>query len=421
MRMWQQNVVSISAPEAEGVTDLVVQDAILLAAAVGLGLLAYFVVRKIISAVLNRIVARSQNQFDDLLVEHGVFRRLSHLLPALILYWAGKSLVLPAAAESIERLSIVYMIFAGQLAANAMLNAVADFYRRSQAAAGRPIKGYVQTVQLLLFLVAIIFTIATLMERSPWKLLSGLGAVSAILLLVFKDSIMGLVASVQISAYDMVKQGDWIEMPKYGADGDVVDVSLHTVKVQNWDKTITTIPTQALITDSFKNWRGMSESGGRRIKRALYIDMNSIRFCTDEMLDRFEKVHALADYIRSRRREVAEYNQERNVDRSILANGRNLTNIGCFRAYILLYLKSHPKIHSGMTLLVRQLAPAGQGLPIEIYCFTNDIQWAVYEDIQADLFDHLLAALPEFDLRVYQSPAGADVRELSARASVQTS
>jgi miniconductance mechanosensitive channel len=238
-------------------------------------------------------------------------------------------------------------------------------------------------------------------------------------LLVFKDSILGLVASVQLSSNDMVRIGDWIEMPKYGADGDVIDVTLHTVKVQNWDKTITTIPAYSLISNSFKNWRGMTESGGRRIKRAIYIDMASIKFCTKEMLNRFEKFQLISEYIKSKRKEIARYNKEHNIDTSELINGRNLTNVGSFRAYVAAYLHNHPKIHRGLTFLVRHLSPGENGLPIEIYVFSNDQVWANYEAIQADIFDHILGVVPLFDLAFSSTRPAATSRPWLRLSTIQ--
>jgi miniconductance mechanosensitive channel len=259
----------------------------------------------------------------------------------------------------------------------------------------------------VLAVLTVVLIISRLLDKSPWALLSGIGALTAVIMLVFKDSILGFVASVQLTTNDMVRRGDWIEMPKYGADGDVIEVSLNTVKVQNWDKTISTIPTYQLMQDTFKNWRGMSESGGRRIKRALYIDMNSIAFCDEEMLRRFEKIELLKDYLHEKRHEVAATN-EGIGDPDMPTNLRRLTNVGTFRAYVVAYLRAHPKIHKDMTFLVRQLPPNDTGLPIEIYVFSNDQDWARYEAIQADLFDHFLAVLPEFGLRVFQLPSGAD-------------
>jgi miniconductance mechanosensitive channel len=323
----------------------------------------------------------------------------------------------PPAQDTIQRLSLVYMILAGLFAFNSFLNAVVDIYNTFEIAREKPIKGYVQISMIIISIFGGIFALSTLLNRSPWPLLSGLGAMTAILLLIFKDSILGLVASIQLSVNDMVRIGDWIEMPKFNADGDVIDVSLHTVKVRNWDKTITTIPAYALIADSFKNWRGMSESGGRRIKRAINIDMTSVKFCTPEMLDRYEKFQLLTDHVRSKRKEIVKYNAAHSIDTSELINGRNLTNIGTFRNYLVAYLRHHPKIHNDMTFLIRQLPPREHGLPIEVYVFSNDQAWANYEDIQADIFDHILAVLPEFDLRVFQQPSGSDVRALADMVS----
>jgi miniconductance mechanosensitive channel len=268
-------------------------------------------------------------------------------------------------------------------------------------------------VKLIIYLVGVIFVISLLIGRTPIYLFSGLGAMTAVLMLIFKDAILGFVAGIQLTANKMVTPGDWIQMPKYGADGDVIEVALTTVKVRNWDKTITTIPTYALISDSFKNWRGMRESGGRRIKRAINIDMNTIRLCTPEMLERFRRIQYISDYIDRKQKEVKEYNREHGVDDTSSVNGRRLTNIGTFRAYVIAYLKNHPMVRQDMTFLVRQLAPTEHGLPIEVYVFCKDIVWANYEAIQADIFDHFLAVVPEFDLRVYQSPAGSDFSRLT--------
>jgi miniconductance mechanosensitive channel len=270
----------------------------------------------------------------------------------------------------------------------------------------------VQLVQIVVWIVGGLLIVATVLDRSPLLLLSGFGAMTAILLLVFKDTILSLVASVQLTAQDMVRVGDWIEMPQSGADGDVVDVQLHTVKVQNWDKTITTIPTHRLITDSFKNWRGMSQSGARRIKRAILIDVSSIRFQTQDEINHFTRFALLKDYVKNKEQELSDYNAGLATEVDAEVNRRRLTNVGTFRAYAFNYLKNHPRIHKGMTLMVRQLSPGPEGLPLEIYCFTSTTEWAVYEDIQSDIFDHLLAIVPEFGLRLYQKPAGSDLANL---------
>lgn len=419
-RTWDQAGVTDMVNALEGwLTDLgmeapwpnFVSWAVAVMAVMLLALGSNLVARRILLAGISYFIRRTRTTWDDALLRRNVFTRLSHLAPALVLYIAAP--LFPPIQDTVQRLSMVYMILTGLFAFNGFLNAVVDIYNTFEISREKPIKGYVQIATIIISIFVGIFALATLLNRSPWPLLSGLGAMTAILLLIFKDSILGLVASIQLSFNDMVRIGDWIEMPRYGADGDVVDVSLHTVKVQNWDKTITTIPAYAMISDSFKNWRGMSESGGRRIKRAVNIDMNSITFCTPEMLDRYEKFQLIADYIRSRRAEIAEYNVAHNVDTSELINGRNLTNIGTFRAYLIAYLRQHPKIHQDMTFLIRQLPPGEFGLPIEVYVFSNDQKWARYESIQADIFDHILAVLPLFDLRIFQNPTGDDFRSFA--------
>ncbi|MDP7294839.1 MAG: mechanosensitive ion channel, partial [Vicinamibacterales bacterium] len=274
-----------------------------------------------------------------------------------------------------------------------------------------PLTSFVQIIKLTIYCVSAIAALSLVLGKSPVLLLSGLGAMTAVLMLVFKDPILGFVGGVQLSVNRMVAPGDWIEMPKYGADGDVMEVGLTSVKVRNWDKTITTIPTYALISESFKNWRGMSESGGRRIKRAIQIDTTSIRFCDDESLARFSKIRHMGSYIERKRQEIADWNAEHDADDTRPSNLRRLTNVGTFRAYIVAYLRHHPLIHQEMTFLVRQLESGAQGLPIEIYVFSRDTDWVRYEDLQSDIFDHIMAIAPEFDLRVYQSPSGGDLQD----------
>lgn len=276
-----------------------------------------------------------------------------------------------------------------------------------------PLRGLLQTVKLVASILTTILAVSLLMDKSPLILLSGLGALSAVLLLVFKDPILGLVAGIQLSANNMLAVGDWLEMPKYGADGDVVDIALTTVKVRNWDKTITTIPTYALISDSFKNWRGMSEAGGRRIKRSIHVEMSSVCFLSKEQLGELKKAQLLSDYIASTITEIEKENIDKKADMTVIQNGRRMTNVGTFRKYLVSYLKNHPKIHQGMTLIVRQLEPTTYGLPIEIYAFTNTTSWNAYEDIQSDIFDHIIAVLPAFSLRVHESPTGNDIRLLA--------
>jgi miniconductance mechanosensitive channel len=294
----------------------------------------------------------------------------------------------------------------------ATLNAANDIYESNPQARQRPIKGFIQLLQLAVVILGGLLFISALLDQSPVLLLSGFGAMTAVLLLVFKDTLLSLVASVQLTAQDMVRVGDWIEVPQFGADGDVVDVELHTIKVQNWDKTITTIPTHRLISDSFKNWRGMSTAGGRRIKRALYLDASSIHFMGADELQRCKRFRLLDEYLAGKEDELGVHNRKMGSDPTTnpdaVVNLRRLTNIGTFRAYAWRYLKQHPNIRQDMTLLVRQLAPSPQGIPIELYCFTTTTAWGEYEDIQADIFDHLLAIVSEFGLRLFQQPAGTE-------------
>ena len=372
------------------------------------------IAKRVVVAAVRAIARRSELTWDDALVSHKVFDRLVQVVPALIMY-IGVPFVpgLPeAAARLIRNVSMGYMVLMLTLALTAALSAANTIYSASPIAKDRPLKGFVQLIQIAVWIFGGVLIVSAVLERSPLLLLSGFGAMTAILLLVFKDTILSLVASVQLTAQDMVRVGDWIEMPQFGADGDVVDVQLHTVKIQNWDKTITTIPTHRLITDSFKNWRGMSQSGGRRIKRSISIDVSSIRFQTEDEVEHFTRFALLKDYIVSINRELTGYNAalERDVDADV--NRRRLTNIGTFRAYMYNYLKNHPKIRKDMTLIVRQLSAGTEGLPLEIYCFTNTTAWADYEGIQSDIFDHLLAIVAEFGLRLFQKPAGSDLVNL---------
>lgn len=371
------------------------------------------VARHYILTGIRRLVAATPFTWDDLLVEHGVFDRLAHVAPALVVYYGiGAVPGIPqGVAELVARGAVAVLVLVGVMAMGDMLDAANEVYVRVHPdALSRPIKGYVQVAKLLVFLVAGILVVAILVNRSPLFFLSGLGALTAVLLLVFRDTILSFVASLQIASNDMLRVGDWIEMPKYGADGDVVDIALHTVKVQNWDRTITSIPTYRFIEDSFRNWRGMTESGGRRIKRAIHLDAGTVRFLGEEELDGLERHELLKGYLPARRREIAEWNSRPRRD-GVVPAVRRLTNLGTFRAYVEAYLRAHPKVHQEMTLLVRQLAPGAEGIPLEVYCFTNDIRWGAYEGIQGDIFDHLFSVLPTFGLHPFQSPAGSDVRQ----------
>jgi len=333
-----------------------------------------------------------------------VVGRFAHIVPALVLY-QGIVLVpqLPDWVTSlVANVAAAFIIFSMVFALSGALNLVNDLYQRRPEARTRPIKGYIQVVRIIVYAAGIVLVVAVLIGRSPVILLSGLGAMAAVLMLVFKDTILSLVASVQLTSNDMIRVGDWIEMPALNADGDVIDIALHTVKVQNWDKTITTIPTYRLIAESFKNWRGMQESGGRRIKRALYIDLTSIRFLGPKELDKLRRVSLIDEYLARKKQEIEKWNAALAEGGKDPVNTRRVTNIGTFRAYALSYLRAHSQINQNMTLLVRQLAPGAQGLPLEIYCFTATTAWAAYEDIQSDIFDHLIAIMPSFHLRQFQ-------------------
>ena len=378
-------------------------------------IVANFISKKIVIRIITRIVTNSKVKWGQIILERQVFRKLSHMVPAIIIY--SFSSTFPTYKAIIAKLAIAYIIIVGLVFIQSLLNALNDIYQTFEISKVKPIKGYIQIVNIIIMTLGFILVISNLIGKSPLILLSGIGALSAVLMLVFKDSLLGLVAGIQLTANDMVRVGDWIEMPKYGADGDVIDISLNTVKVQNGDKTITMIPSYALISDSFRNWRGMQGSGGRRIKRSLYIDTSSITLCTEEMIEKFIKVHYLSDYIIQKEREITEYNAKNAIDRNNPVNGRALTNIGVFRAYISNYLKNHDGINQNMPLIVRQLAHSEHGLPLEIYAFTNDVQWAVYESVQSDIFDHLFAVAPEFGLRVFQNPSGADLRNMVEESS----
>ncbi len=385
--------------------------ALLLAAVI-----ADLLVKGILVRGVQTMARRSSATWDDVLIEYKVFGRLAQIVPGIIIY-IGIPFVpeLPDTVVQLTRnVAAGYMVLMVTMSLSALLSAGSAIYSRLPVAKERPLKGFVQLVQIAVWVFGAVMIIAAVLDRSPLLLLSGLGAMTAILLLVFRDTILSLVASVQLTAQDMVRVGDWIEVPEFGADGDVIDVQLHTVKVQNWDKTITTIPTHRLISGSFKNWRGMSQTGARRIKRAIHLDVSSIRFQSPSEVEHFKRFALLKDYIANKEKELSDYNASLDLEVDDAVNTRRLTNVGSFRAYAANYLGNHPRIHKGMTLMVRQLAPGPEGLPLEIYCFTNTTVWTEYEDIQADIFDHLLAIVPDFGLRLFQKPAGSDLADLKA-------
>jgi miniconductance mechanosensitive channel len=345
----------------------------------------------------------------------GFIRRLANVIPALVITF-GIGLVpdLPEVAVTVvNNVANAFIVLTIALALGSIMDLINDLYQRRPDAKDRPIKGYLQVVKIVLYAVAVLLMIATLLDRSPVILLSGLGALAAVLLLVFQDTLLSLVASVQISSNDMVRVGDWIEMPDVNADGDVIDIALHIVKVQNWDKTITTIPTRRFISGSFKNWRGMREIGGRRIKRAIYLDQNSVHFLSTEEVERLGRFSLLQDYLRDKQEELDTWNTKLEERGKEPVNTRRMTNLGTFRAYMVNYLRASERVRQDLTMIVRHQGPGPEGLPIEIYCFTNTVNWVEYEGIQSDIFDHLLAILPEFGLQVFQKPSGVDMRAIA--------
>ncbi len=342
-------------------------------------------------------------------VQLRVIPRLANVVPALVLS-AGISVVPdmpPQLVMIVRALCQAFVVLTVALSISRLLDLINGAYERRPESRNKPIKGYFQVVKIIMFVLVGISVVATLIGAEFLHIVTGLGAMTAVLMLIFQDTILSLVASIQISNDGRVRVGDWIEMPGQNADGDVIDIALHTITVQNFDRTVTTVPTKKLISDSFKNWRPMSEGGGRRIKRSLYIDQRSVRFLGGDDMQRMHRFRVIDSYLDGKRRELGDWNAR--LAGADAVNTRRVTNLGTFRAYVEHYLRSHPSIHQEMTLLVRQLQPSEIGLPLEIYCFTNDTRWAIYESIQSDVFDHLLAILPEFDLRVFQGCSDAPV------------
>ena len=377
--------------------------------AIIISLLLYLITRYIILKSISSFFKKTSTDLDDILIEKGVLNRLSYFIPLIFIYNLKDLL---AVYEIVDRVLISLIVFIFISSINAFINALNEIYSKSQYSNKFNIKSYIQVIKLFVNILGIIIIIALLTGKSPVYFLSGLGALTAVLMLVFKDTILSLVSSIQISSNDLFKIGDWVEAPQFGADGDVIDIGLHSVKIQNWDKTISIIPTHKLTDSSFKNWKGMSDSGGRRIKRSIKIDMNSIKFCNNSMIERFKKFKVISDYINQKQSEIDKHNLDNNINEEGLINGRSLTNIGTFRAYVEGYLRNNASIHNEMTFLVRQLAPGADGLPIEIYVFSSDTNWVNYEAIQSNIFDHLLAILSEFDLKVFQNPTGNDFRKI---------
>ena len=381
-----------------------------------------FILRKIAATLLTRLVARTKWTGDDKLIKN----RAMGMAIRLILVILAQQLLphifvsFPNFNGFLNKLLTVLVIVSIYTLINSVLKTVRDIMGESKSFADKPLDSYMQVVQIFLIFITTMFVVSVLTGSSPWSFLVSLGAASAILMLVFKDTILGFVASIQVSANDSVRVGDWIEMPKYGVDGDVLQINLNNVRVRNWDKTIVTIPTYTLLSDSFKNYRGMQETGGRRIKRAIQIKISSIRYLNQEEIESLKKIKILRDYIEKREQEIDKYNAKNQVDHSMPVNGRRMTNVGLFRAYANAYARQNPDIHQEMTLLVRQLEPNEHGLPLELYMFTNGTAWAFFEDTMSDLFDHLFAAIKYFDLEIFESPASDDLRSLAEVARDKT-
>lgn len=406
---WIKSIPSVSGYESQFLLFIKV----LLALSVAFVL--YFIAKKFVANTLNKFVSRTKSTLDDVFLTHRIFDRLALFVPLIFLYkvvpwiWGEQVNALTSLSTTLLAIGLV-LLFA--IVVDSVINAVLEVYSSFPISKQVPIHSFGQVAKLLVYFLALILVVSLVIGESPLKLFAGLGAMTAVLMLVFKDPILGFVAGLQLSYNKMVRIGDWVEVPQHKADGDIMEIGLTTVKVRNFDNTITTLPTQALINDSFKNWRGMQESSGRRIKRAIYIDMNSIGFCTPSRLERYGKIDYIKDYINGKQKELSEYNALSVSNQESQVNGRHITNIGTFRAYILAYLKNHPKINKDLTILVRQLAPTAAGLPLEVYAFCSDKNWLNYEAIQSDIFDHLFAVSKEFDLAVFQNPSGTDFRSL---------
>ncbi|MDA3818007.1 MAG: mechanosensitive ion channel [Prolixibacteraceae bacterium] len=374
-----------------------------------------YIARKIMQTVVHRMSKHTKTEWDDIFLKHNLFLAIAHFIPASIIYFSAyyANTFYPELYKFITGLSNLYFLFAAIYTFNAFLSSLNEIYNKSVSfAREKPITGFIQMMKIFAFFVAMLIVISILFNKELGNLLTGLGAMAAVLMLIFRDSILGFVAGFQISMNNMVKIGDWISMPQRGADGPVTEINLTTVKVENWDKTISNLPTYSLVSESFVNWKGMEESGGRRIMRSISIDMESIKFCDKQMLEKFEKFKLIKDYITTKQQEIEEFNAKMNLTPDDYFNGRRQTNLGIFRKYLEAYLKNHPMIRNEMTFLIRHLQPTEKGIPVQIYVFSKDNRWANYEAIQADIFDHVIAVLPEFGLRIFQIPSGHDLRTL---------
>ena len=382
-----------------------------------LGFILDRITRQVLLGIFEKLAKRSKTDWDDLLIEKRVLSALSHLIPILFIFR-----IIPEIFDDYKswhdgfvKISEVFVIIITMIIIFRSLNVVNVILSRLESFKDKPLDSFFQLSKIIIGIILGILILSTLANKSIGYFLGAFGAMTAVILLVFRDTILGFIASIQLSANDMIRVGDWVQMDKYGADGEVQQINLTTVKVKNWDKTVSTVPTYSFISDSFKNWRGMEETGARRIARSIHINQQTVKFCTDEMLERFKKIHILKGYVEGKEGEIKAYNEEKNIDTSSISNGRKMTNLGVFRAYLVNYLQNHPKVDQNLTLLVRQMPPSEHGIPIQIYCFCTDIAWVNYEAVQSDIFDHTLAVVPQFELEIFQSPSGGDVREVAEK------
>jgi miniconductance mechanosensitive channel len=373
---------------------------------------SFLIVKFIAFRIISRIVNRTKNIYDDILLNKKILRRVAYIGPVVVFH--EFAYLIPDLNRFFQTTSAILIVLIIMFIVGGSVVAINEIHEKKSDKHERPIKGYLQLIKIIAYIIGGITIIGILTQQNPWTLVTGLAAASALILLIFRDTILSFVTSIQINSYDLVRKGDWIEIPKYGTDGDVIDISLNVIKVQNWDKTISVLPTYKLIEDSFKNWRGMQQTGGRRIKRSINIDLGSVKFCDEEMINRFKKYQLISDYLETRLNEIKMDNQKNDVDESELINGRRLTNIGTFREYVKAYLRKRDDVVNNLTFLVRHLDPGPTGIPIEIYVFANTTEWAKYEEIQASIFDHVLSVVPMFDLRIFQNPSGNDFKELAS-------
>lgn len=396
----------------DSIASLILEHPTVRLAALLLGAWVLYYICKIYLVKIIQVLTRGiSSTWKELFLNTRLLSLLSSIVPIVLIY-SGSNVIddlHPRISIGIERICLVLLVVVSIKAINVTLSKFNDIYNTFDTAKNRPIKGLIQVINILVYITAAILIFAAILDKSPWFFLSGFGAMTAVLLLVFRDTILSFVAGIQLTTNSLIRMGDWIEMPQFNADGDVIDIALHTVKVQNWDKTITIIPAHKFLENSFKNWRGMQESGGRRIKRSLYFDMSTIRFLEPEEIEKFSHFALLKDYIERKKEELKKHNET--VAPNMIVNSRRMTNIGTFRAYLQNYLKQHPMINQNMSLMVRQMAPGSDGLPLEIYAFVNDVRWVIYEQAQSDIFDHVIAISAEFGLRIHQNPTGFDMRE----------